>query len=332
LGRTLVICAAIATLVGCAAPSSPVAPFAAPQRAVSKEAGPADWDLLYVSNSSGTVTVYRSWQHVLYATLTGFESPKGECVDKSGDVFITDSALEEIVKYSHGSKTPIATVDDSGYQPYACSVDPVSGDLAVANYETAGSGIGNVAVFPNATGKPRLYKANLGKFGPLTCGYDDGGNLLIATEYSDSEYEYALFAMLHKGGKTFSRIKLANISQSPFEYVTNVQWDGKYWAVTDNGNIQRFTIGSGGDSTYEGTTELDDNWTGNAQVWLWSTGADKTGEANQLIAAESSDVLYWKYPSGGQSYAALFDGIYGPYGVAVSPKRTAGLGLRPHGT
>jgi hypothetical protein len=313
-------------LAGCGGSPANVAPATLPalpaHRAMRTDGGPAKWALLYVSNANGTVTVYRYWQLLYDATLTGFEKPKGECTDGAGDVFITDSALEEIVEYHHGATTAANTVVDAGYQPYACSVDPTTGNLAVANDETAGGKAGDVAVYAGASGKATHYAADLDGYGPLTCGYDDDGNLLIATEYGYGSYEYALFAMLPKNGRSFKKLKLAEISRSPFEYVTNVQWDGKYWAVTDNGNILRFTIAQGGSASYEGATELSDNWTGATQVWISNTTGAKNEQANQMVAAEASDVLFWAYPAGGSPYASIEHDVDAPYGVTISPKLT----------
>ncbi len=232
-------------------------------------------------------------------------------------MFVTDPGLQAIVEYAHGGKAALATIKDSGYRPYACSVDPTSGNLAVANYETSRNKPGNVAIYKNASGTPAFYDAGLDGKGPLTCGYDDSGNLLVATEYSHGSYKYALFAMLPKNGHTFGKIDLSMISQSPFEFVTNVQWDGEYWAITDNGNIQRYTIDGSGKATYQSTVDLADNWDGLAQLWLANT-TRKPGEANQMAAAQSADVFYWKYPSGGQPYATIKDDLAAPYGVTMS--------------
>jgi hypothetical protein len=285
------------------------------------DGGASQWDLLYVSNAgNGTVTVYRYWQRVLFATLTGFKNPNGECVDKANDVFVTDSGLQAIVEYHHAGKAPINTLSDAGYQPVACSVDPLTGNLAVANYATASGGPGNVAIYAGATGKPAFYTSDLDGKGPLSCGYDDQGNLLVADEYSRGNYEYASFAMLPKNSKAFQEIRIGYIAKSHFEYVTNVQWDGKYWATVDNGNILRFTI-AGSHVTYEGATNLSGNWTGTTQLSIVNfTGSDNQ-QGTQLVAAEANDVLTWKYPAGGTAIGAISQGVNQPYGVVVSLKK-----------
>ena len=53
------------------------------------DAGATKYDLLYVSNSNGTVNVYKYWQnHALRGVLTNAADPVGECTDKKGNVYI----------------------------------------------------------------------------------------------------------------------------------------------------------------------------------------------------------------------------------------------------
>lgn len=134
-------------------------------------------DLIYISNGNATVTVYSWPTGKMVGTLRGFDVPEGECVDKAGDVFITVLDLQEIVEYAHGGKKPIATLSDSSHSPWACSVDPVTGDLAVADDVGIGSTQG-LSIYRNAQGKPIIYRAaNIVDYG--YCSYDDKGNLYV---------------------------------------------------------------------------------------------------------------------------------------------------------
>ena len=152
LARRLGACAAAAIFAGCSSPNDlpNTAGFAD-----AAPAGAAKWDLLYVSNGAGTVTVYRYWQRTLHQVLGGFEEPRGECVDGKADVYVTDARKEKIFEFAHGGSKPIKVLSDSGYVPYACSIDPHSGNLAVANNSTSSRGAGSVAIYRHATGKPR---------------------------------------------------------------------------------------------------------------------------------------------------------------------------------
>lgn len=100
-------------------------------------------DLLYVTGTAaGEVYVYTYPQRQSVGTLSGLERPGGECVDSAGDVFIAarNSKTGVIYEYAHGAPTPMATLTDRG-RPSGCAVDPVTGDLAVANYGK-GPGLG----------------------------------------------------------------------------------------------------------------------------------------------------------------------------------------------
>ena len=102
------------------------------------------------SGQQGAVLVLSFPKGDLVGTLTGFSVPSGECVDESGDVFVADGGADTIREYAHGGTTPIATLNDPG-EPYGCSVDPTTGNLAVTN------GSDSVAIYPSAQGTPTLY-------------------------------------------------------------------------------------------------------------------------------------------------------------------------------
>lgn len=149
--------------------------------------------LLYVSdNYSDDVYVFSYPVARQVGTLTGFQaSPRGLCVDLSGNVFITDQAA--IVEYAHGGTEPVRTLTDMEI-PIACAVDPTTGNLAAANEEN-----GSISVYPNATGEPSIFSV---PFVPLFCAYDDSGNL-----FADSSGAPAIpIAKLPKGGNAFESV------------------------------------------------------------------------------------------------------------------------------
>lgn len=135
---------AIGVMTGCGS-APPSTTFTQPSaNAVVRPAHARSWmlpeakseTLLYVFNVY-TITVYSYPKGKLVGTLSDFEKPYGECVDKSGNVYITDSSFARIYEYAHGGTKPIHTLKDPEYQPYGCAVDPTTGDLAVANYSDA---------------------------------------------------------------------------------------------------------------------------------------------------------------------------------------------------
>ncbi len=100
------------------------------------------------------------------------------CTDDHGDVFMTEivDSTGRIVEYAHGGTHPIATLTDPGY-PMGCSVDPTTGDLAVANFATS-SQSGGLAIYKSATGNPTSFTDP--SFHTYSfCGYDDQGNLFV---------------------------------------------------------------------------------------------------------------------------------------------------------
>lgn len=90
--------------------------------------------LLYVSDyQNDAVYVFSFPAGELTGTLSGFAGPFGECTDTAGNVFIANARPPEVLEYAHGGTSPIATIKDPGQYPYACSVNPTTGNLAVTN-------------------------------------------------------------------------------------------------------------------------------------------------------------------------------------------------------
>jgi hypothetical protein len=149
---TISCCLAAALLAACGGSQAPIgAPGAMPQPpAIATRADRGkSWmlpeakreDLLYISDAGNdTVTAYSYPRGRLVGTLGGFDFPYGQCVDKVGDVFITNTNASNILEYPHGSSSPTATIGDAGEHPAGCSVDPLNGDLAVNNTYTVSRG------------------------------------------------------------------------------------------------------------------------------------------------------------------------------------------------
>jgi len=114
--------------------------------------------LIYVSDSSTyDVYIFLSDRDKLVGTLTDQNNPAGLCADKVGDVYVTQLYGHQIVEYAHGGTKPIKILSDPGYEPGACSFDPATGNLAVANIASDEFTQGNLLVYPNATGTPVTY-------------------------------------------------------------------------------------------------------------------------------------------------------------------------------
>jgi DNA-binding beta-propeller fold protein YncE len=266
-------------------------------------------DLLYVSDlTTGDVDVFSYPRGKKKGQLTGFSAPHGACVDAKGNVFITSEGSSQIFEYAHAGTKPIATLSDPGYTPSDCAVDPVTGDLAVANLLPLGSGSGNVAVYKRAKGKPKLYTASSGLFMYYSCSFDGSGNLFVdGSNMNGNQFE---MAELPKGAATLVGVTL----NQPISLPGGVQWDGKYLAVGDQvcincaSTIYEFSM-SGSTGSKAGETNLTDSCD---VIRFWLQG-------KRVIAPNdcSSNVMYFKYPAGGDSTKTI-SGVSQPVGVTVS--------------
>ncbi len=241
-------------------------------------------DLLYVSNSNGEVGVYRYWQHTLVGLLTDFTSPMGQCVDNSQDVYITDSAAKQILEYAHAGTKPIKTYDDSPDSPYACWIDPTTGNLAVANDDGA-SQAGNIAIWSAASGSRSTYTdSTLNNF--EGCAYDDKGNLLVTN--GNVEYpNYTFFAWLPKNGSKLINVNIPGPRGSwRWGYVLGIQWDGKFFAIDDGSTIYRESL-LHGQAYYVGETYASDEDEGNASPFaIYDKGS---AQGTQIVEGMDSD-------------------------------------------
>jgi hypothetical protein len=268
-------------------------------------------DLLYISDGNAEVTVYTYWQKTLVNTLTGFTQPEGECSDARGDVFITDAGAQRVFEYAHAGKEPIATLDDAPYAPYACSVNPATGALAVAN-EAGSSSRGNLAVYAHASGTPKLYTdSTIKDF--QACAYDGSGNLLASNGQADGRDSY--FAWLPKNGSKLVNVNLPGPQSSwTWQDVNGIQWDGRYWVV-DAYYLYRVSVADG-QGYYVGETQLQTFSGLPGPVWIYNIHPKEQG--TQVVGPYEGGIDYWNYPSGGDAIAEISKGIDKPVAETVS--------------
>ncbi|HXO18169.1 MAG TPA: hypothetical protein VN909_08355 [Candidatus Dormibacteraeota bacterium] len=279
----------------------------------------ANADLLYISDGNGEVTVYRYWRRTLVGILTNFTRPLGMCADKSGDVFIADYGAKEILGYSHSATKPFRKISTAPYGPYDCAVDPVSGDLAVANADGGSSGEGNVAIYPNASGTP-AYRTDANIFNFQSCVYDDNGNLLV-TNGNLTKSGSASFAWLPKGGNALVDLNVPGPQQHyNWREVQGLAWDGEYFALEDYDSIYRVALLKG-QAFYVGGSYFDIDRP--ALYAIYNNGSTQQGK--QVVGAYDNSnyggVEYFNYPAGGDAIHYISHGIDAPYGLAVSLKK-----------
>lgn len=276
-------------------------------------------NLLYVSGGS-EVYVYSYPGRKLEGTLSDLAGPAGLCIDKSGDVFVTNRNGGDILEYAHGGTQPIATINDAGYVPVDCSVDLSTGDLAVTNFcEISGDeciGPGNVDIYKNASGTPVSIADTAIPFF-YDCSYDSRGNLFAAGNATKFESGFQL-AELKNGRTTFDNISLNRVVFWP----AGVLWDGKYVVVGD------------GDAGGNGTSSIHQVAVKGTQGTIVSTThLAKAGEiahfwiqGSTLIAPDnpprkSGKVLFYSYPKEREPTAV----ITGDFGIGALDGATVSL-------
>ncbi len=321
--------AGVAMLVGCAsgsqpnlAPAGPLArllgPYAA--NAVRDDRGHS-WfahaavseNLLYVSDPQGRRVIIYSFPYAkVVGVLRGLDSPAGECVDKAQNVWITDTYSSELVEYAHAGTKPIAKLADTNQYPIDCSIDTLTGNLAVANTEDSSEGQGSIAIYTGARGPPKMYSFPK-LYYPFFLGYDDASNLFIDGEGHDGGF---VFGELPAGSGKFTKIPL----HKAFELAGGVLWDGTYVTVGDEAaGVVYQTTGAGGQIV--GTTQLA-GAQNVAQFWIAKLGGgSQTKQISKLVGPNlnGASVMFWKYPSGGNATKTV-DGLEAPFGTAISKR------------
>jgi hypothetical protein len=266
-------------------------------------------DLLYVSDPGNAEAVFvYSWPSgKAVGQLTGFTRPSGECVDKAGDVFVTNFGAQNIVEYAHAGTSPIKTLDDPKGYPNGCSYDPKTGNLAVANYGSDTLS-GSVAIFKGSSGSPSYYSGS-DVATDYFCGYDNKGNLFVDGEPSTGS-GFA-FAELPKGKKTLINITLNQSIDNP----GGVQWDGKYIAVGDAGDgyqggspIYQFSI-AGSSGTEIGSAPLA-NTVFDGQFWIQGKKVVVPNTYYTESDGWKGNVQVYGYPAGGMPKKTFTSSAY----------------------
>jgi hypothetical protein len=274
-------------------------------------------DLLYTSDDEADVLVYSYPRLTLVGQLSGFGTvaTEGLCVDNKGDIFVPSGLSNEsgyVYEFSHGGISPIATLDDPGWGA-GCSVDPRTGNLAVANYFSPNDPPyyhGDIAIYADAQGTPTTYTSPY-IYWYWWAAYDDKGDLFVdGNGYGANGFP---LAELPAGGTTFDDITLNKTID-----VFSLQWSKRHLIISggegapDVLNIYRVAV-SGTKGTIVGTTSLRTHkvgYDGNGQFWI---------QGNRIIGAGRNHLVLdlWRYPSGGSVLRKIAK-HFSPWGVVVS--------------
>ena len=300
-------CAAAAMLAGCGGSQPLTGAPGATARTSSLPRPAGDGDLLYVPGRGNSyVLAYPGGQVV--GTISG--GGEAACSDASGEVFLVQGL--SVTEYTHGATTPSATLTIPGnLSGGGCSVDPVTGNLAVTY------GASNVAIYPNAQGTPTTYHdADRARI----CGYDNQGNLFVDGSASG---DALTFSELPSGGASFTSVA---ISPTLYGHGWQVQWDGSHMAIEvvgDGGraSVYRLAI-AGSAATIAGTTRFRTFSENVGQSWIAGNRIFMPF-GRKSIDGRTPTLGVWKYPAGGKP-TVTFKGINGDgktadvYGAALS--------------
>jgi hypothetical protein len=264
---------------------------------------PHTMDLLYVGSYVGrSVLVYDYHTRELVQTLTGFTDPAGLCADAAGNVYVTDGYAYDIVEYHHGATKPFRYLADPNGFPWSCAVNPVNGDLAVANGVSLSDGKYGILIYKKARGVPKLYTDSAVPF-YFDCAYDPHGNVFFDGE-SEGDNQ-ALEGELTAAGKKFINLAL----EPNVEFAGGIAWWHDRLAIADpeSGDILRYRI-AGSAGKLSGRTRFEE---------APSVGAFFI-DGNTVIGADydDNDVGAWPFPKGGGARYTL--GVETPQGVVVS--------------
>jgi hypothetical protein len=264
--------------------------------------------LLYVAESGWNTDVFSYPSGELKGRLDGFGAPRGLCVDRSGNVFVTDLLRSATFEYAHGSAEPKLILEDKPYsKPNDCSIDPITGNLAVAHVADYNLGI---AIYRHARGAPKFYSdPNFYEY--FNCGYDPFGNLFI--DGLDHSLAF-LAAELPKASSSFIDLTFRRLPR--FSYSGGIKWDGKYVAIDnlDGSTIYQVRV-RGAVATVVGSTRLA-NGAESGEFWFPGLKFGENGRQAARVIATGAGVSYWNYPSGGLPTKTI---PVGGEGVTVSP-------------
>lgn len=281
-------------------------------------------ELLYVSDwGTDDVFIYNYKNGALSGRLTGFAEPYGQCVDKDGNVWITNLDSNAVVEYAHGGTTPLKTLKGAGHSA-GCSIDPTTGNLAVANFDQPAE----LQIYKKAAGAATVYKSAGCDEDMWSPGYGKKGNLYV----EGSNYSIATVCeFAHGGKKLLGPVKLLNFQ---IGLGGGVMWDGTHLTLTDQyytgqtlTAVYQVSEEESGNLNKTGVTVLTDSQCGGGvRVPQPFVAGNKNTPLNRTqgtaILGGNLQCLsrfgIWNYPAGGNPHRTLQSPPAQPFGQSLS--------------
>jgi hypothetical protein len=314
-GRAVCLCAAFLLMAGCGgAGATSAVPLGATTQSQAHQVSGKSWmlpeakgeDLIYAVGGCGGTCILSYPGGKVVGAISGYDGgayESADCSDANGNVYIANN--NEVAEFAHAGTTPVATFALPGDNARGCSVDPISGSLAVV-YEDS-----PVAVFKPGSGEPITYESGLDA---SYCGYDNAGNLFVDGLGSG---EKVGLAELPKGGDTFLSVSVNQSVGQPGQ----IQWDGKYITYESAGYppvvISQLEV-YGSQATVVGTATLKSIQHFSRQSWIYKDAIIVPYSNHRDEYA--TNIGIWKYPDGGkpsrkvtrfQGYSKKHIGFYG---------------------
>ncbi len=245
------------------------------------------------------------------ALITGFSQPQGLGVDPTGNLYVANTNLSEIVVYKTDYKTIKETLNDSNQYPVDVKVDVRTGLIGVTNIISTLDGPGSVSFFAKGSTSPcaTVYNKNWSRiyFGAFAAG----GDFFIDGEDPDGN---TLVGVVHGG---CSATGIATLSTgNAISFPGGVQ-------VTPNNEIAIDDQLAGAVYTYAHPTMSS---LGSPLSTTFLSGSGDTVQfafhrtADALWTADAVEASSFKFPfPAGGSAVKQISGLLEPIGVAENP-------------
>lgn len=315
---TLSIAAAVTLLSGCGGSSEIGAPLTVSHLPADRKVSRYPLvPYLFVSDlgtgpGNGVVQVFSYPNNSLAFTISGFNTPAGECVDASGNVYIVDTGIGVIQEYTNAGVF-VHSLGDKGQRPVACAVRQSPYRVAVANGAS-----GSISVYNGAAITPTNIFSDATKFTTVNfVGYHTGSPPVLYLDGNGASGPFT-FGKMSAGG-VFTVIPVIGGPAAPGGVQ---QPPGKsYLAVGDASSNAIYHIQPSG--ILPAPTPTNPNPT------LLVSGCNSAGDFDiDLIATNTRVVINpetclakaneYKFPAGGPPGQQYTSPLISPVGVVVS--------------